>query len=216
MPTRPSRPIADPPQFDADERFLAVGEVADYFDVTDVTIKNWVDQGRLLAARTAGGHRRVAVSSVAELLEGQGRPVPPELASKSVVVMLSDDETLARTIRRVTGARTRVLVVAEEFAAVFTIARARVPLLLIDVDFYAGDVKRMIAGVRAGAELEVILFGTVAPARTAQGVSPRNVVHVHRRTDRDELLASVTAILERGRQRSTRGAGASRVRAGSR
>jgi len=65
-----ARPRIEPrPHFESDERFLGVGTVATYFDVTDVTIKNWVNTGKLLAARTPGGHRRVAVSSVVALLE---------------------------------------------------------------------------------------------------------------------------------------------------
>lgn len=154
------------PQFAAGERFLTVGVVAEYFGVTEVTIKNWVDAGQLLAARTVGGHRRIAASSVAKLLEEQGRPVPPNLARrKPLVVILDSDSGWLKTMKRALSARTRVEVEADPYLGLLMVARLRPDVVIADLHLVHGDGKRLIAALRTDAQtkpIETIAIGATA------------------------------------------------------
>lgn len=64
------------------ERVMPVGHVAYIFGVKPKTISNWVDNGKLRARRTTGGHRRVLESSVRELLKKMG---PPDVAEADIL-----------------------------------------------------------------------------------------------------------------------------------
>jgi excisionase family DNA binding protein len=59
---------------------LSPKQVARAIDVSESSLKRWCDKGLLPTVRTAGGHRRLQISSVLEFLRQSGRPiVRPEL-----------------------------------------------------------------------------------------------------------------------------------------
>lgn len=164
------------PQFAPGERFLTVGNVAQYFGVTEVTIKNWVDAGQLLAARTVGGHRRIAASSVVQLLESQGRPVPAALARrKPVVVLLSGDAAFSKVVRRALGVRVRVEAADDVFAGLLLAARVRPDAIVVDLQLGA-DARRLLAAVRSDAQTksaDVVAVGSApGDAKTVAAVGP--------------------------------------------
>lgn len=207
MPPRgPARNAS--PQFAAGERFLTVGVVAEYFGVTEVTIKNWVDAGQLLAARTVGGHRRIAASSVVKLLEEQGRPVPPGLARrKPVVVMLDADAAWIRHMKRALSARTRVEVESDPYAALLLVARLRPDVVVVDLHLAHGDGKRVIAALRSDAQtkpIDVIAIGataadnkSVASMLTGAGARGSGSLAYFRRTDPDGFVDAVMRAADR-------------------
>jgi len=162
------------PQFAAGERFLTVGTVAEYFSVTEVTIKNWVDAGQLLAARTVGGHRRIAASSVAKLLEEQGRPVPPGLARrKPLVLLIDDDASWLKAMKRALSARTRIEVESDPYVGLLAIARLRPDIVCVNLNVAHGDGKRVIAALRADPQTKPIdTLAIGATAADAKGVAP--------------------------------------------
>ncbi len=198
----PARPTSAP-QFAAGERFLTVGIVAEYFGVTEVTIKNWVDAGQLLAARTVGGHRRIAASSVAKLLEEQGRPVPPGLARRKPLVMILDaDAAWVKTIKRALAARTRVEVESDPYLGLLTVARLRPDVVIADLHLVPGDGKRLVAALRADAQtkpIETIVIGAtsgdgkaVTPMLAAPGTTRGGGSLVfYRRADVDAIIDAV-------------------------
>ncbi|HVF78910.1 MAG TPA: EAL domain-containing protein, partial [Solirubrobacteraceae bacterium] len=53
---------------------LSLGQAAQALGISATTTRRWADNGRLGATRTAGGHRRFAVSEVRRLLSSRGRP----------------------------------------------------------------------------------------------------------------------------------------------
>ncbi|MDY6914564.1 MAG: response regulator [Planctomycetota bacterium] len=56
------------------------------------SVANWIDQNLLKAHRTPGGHRRVALEDLANFLREQNMPIPPELDSGPVRILIVDDE----------------------------------------------------------------------------------------------------------------------------
>ena len=57
-------------------QLLKTGDVAAQFDVTERTVINWVNAGRLPALRTVGGHLRFRKADVLALIAGAQRPDP--------------------------------------------------------------------------------------------------------------------------------------------
>lgn len=196
------------PQFAPGERFLTVGVVAQYFGVTEVTIKNWVDAGQLLAARTVGGHRRIAASSVAKLLEEQGRPVPPGLARrKPVVILLDADAGWIKHVKRALAARTRVEVEGDPYAALLMVARLRPDVVVVDLHLPQGDGRRVIAALRSDTQtkpIDVIAIGataadnkSVAPLLSAAGSRGSGSLSYFRRSDTDAFVDAVMRAADR-------------------
>ena len=71
---------------------LSTTDVARLLHVAAGSVANWIDQGRLKAGRTPGGHRRVEADDLVAFLRRQNLPIPPELVSSTVTVLIVDDE----------------------------------------------------------------------------------------------------------------------------
>jgi len=54
------------------EKYIAAGQAATLLGVHADTLRRWVDEGRLEAVRTLGGHRRYLLSDIQALLGTQG------------------------------------------------------------------------------------------------------------------------------------------------
>lgn len=80
---------------------LSTSAVARLLGVAVRSVANWIDQGRLKAGRTPGGHRRVEAADLLDFLRRQKLPVPPGLGpSHPKVLVVDDDKAVARWISR--------------------------------------------------------------------------------------------------------------------
>ena len=61
-------------------RLLSPRELADALGVSESSLKRWVDAGKIVAARTEGGHRRISVPEAVRFIRETGAPLArPEL-----------------------------------------------------------------------------------------------------------------------------------------
>lgn len=61
-------------------RMLSTRDLADAMGVSESSLKRWVDAGRIVAARTEGGHRRIALADAVRFIRTTRAPVVrPEL-----------------------------------------------------------------------------------------------------------------------------------------
>lgn len=86
------------------EKLLRTQEVAKICQVAQGTVIRWINEGRLPAASTAGGHNRIRPKDLLELLKTLQLPIPEELSSDSLDqktrVLIVDDEPEVRKMIR--------------------------------------------------------------------------------------------------------------------
>ncbi|MBN1946820.1 MAG: response regulator [Bradymonadales bacterium] len=86
-----------------DEDILTTHQVAKLLKVSPSAVISWIDQGRLAAFRTPGGHRRVTVGEVRRFLGTTDMPAPPvvkQSESRRRIFVIDDEPRIIRTIQR--------------------------------------------------------------------------------------------------------------------
>lgn len=73
-------------------------EVAEMLGVAGNTIATWVDEGKLKAYTTPGGHRRIDEEDLVEFLKSNNIPIPKELGYKKSILIVEDDKELLESI----------------------------------------------------------------------------------------------------------------------
>lgn len=73
-------------------------------DVDLSTVINWINQGKLIAYKTPGRHRRVKKEDLVKFLEEYNMPIPKALQGKQKILIVDDDaavsDLIVRTLRK--------------------------------------------------------------------------------------------------------------------
>jgi excisionase family DNA binding protein len=64
---------------ETNQRFLNVGEAADFLGVSAASLRKWSDQGLVPVYRTPGGQRRFSPGDLESFLDSMREPQRPEL-----------------------------------------------------------------------------------------------------------------------------------------
>lgn len=102
--------------------------------VVHTTIINWVNKGLLKAHTTPGGHRRIALPDLIDLMNRFHMPVPADLATR----------------------RRKALIVEDDPAVQRMLCRALAPLEDLDVDTCAGGLEALVRIGREAPDLLVL------------------------------------------------------------
>jgi len=145
------------------ERVLTTGEIADYCQVSRVTVFQWIKQQRIPAFSTPGGHYRVKLSDFHRFLEEYGMPVDPTFFNrdKERILVVDDDPQIVDFIIGVLetdeGRRQRVLeTAADGFEAGLKIASFKPHLVLLDLMMPGLDGFKECEQVKSDPETEHI------------------------------------------------------------
>src|SRR6478609_2660547 len=76
------------------EQLLTSSEVGDLLQVNPSSVKKWVNDGRIAAFRTPGGHRRIRAADLVEFLDVHKMPIPRSLAGATKKRLLIVDDNL--------------------------------------------------------------------------------------------------------------------------
>jgi excisionase family DNA binding protein len=115
-------------------RYLTTGKVGEMLEVSPAAIKKWIQQGKLAAFRTPGGHFRILADEVERFQKthgfGAGAGEPPR-------VLVVDDqseaaEALAASLRAY-DPRARMETAANGFEGLLRIGTFRPDVLLLDL-----------------------------------------------------------------------------------
>lgn len=126
------------------DRLLTSHEVGDLLQVHPSSVKKWVNDGRIAAFRTPGGHRRIRVADLVDFLRRHAMPIPRQLASvskKRLLVVDDDPMQLSALDRRMRAYASRVeLVVTDNgIDALLMVGSFRPDLIVLDVYMPALD-----------------------------------------------------------------------------
>jgi excisionase family DNA binding protein len=94
--------------------WIQPSDAARYFGVSPSTIRHWISEGKLRAAKLPTGHLRILARDAARLLLAEGRAVPIELAQlghKHVLIVDPDKHeagTMAAALREKGGCKVTV------------------------------------------------------------------------------------------------------------
>ncbi|SEL84962.1 MULTISPECIES: response regulator [Stigmatella] len=74
------------------DQLYTTHDISRLLQVDPSTVSKWIDRGILMAFRTPGGHRRVRSTDLRSFLIAHQMPVPDELGSGTVKLLVVDDE----------------------------------------------------------------------------------------------------------------------------
>ncbi|MGZ3406199.1 MAG: response regulator [Polyangia bacterium] len=121
------------------ERLLTSHEVGDLLQVNPSSVKKWVNEGRIAAFRTPGGHRRIRVADLVDFLNRHAMPIPRPLVasvSKKRLLIVDDDPIHLRALeRRIRPHRARVQVEVTQngIDALVMVGSFKPDLIVLDV-----------------------------------------------------------------------------------
>ncbi len=178
---------------------LSTFTIAEMLHVDPGSVANWIDQGLLKAHRTPGGHRRVIIDDLVRFLREHKMPIPPELETTPVRILVVDDEEpvtklIARAIRT-QFPDFEVIEANDGFRAGATIATIRPDVVILDLrmpgmDGY--DVCRMIKSQETTRHAEVIAITAYpSPESKKQILDCGARVCLNKPLDLDRLLKEV-------------------------
>jgi CheY-like chemotaxis protein len=163
------------------------------------SVANWIDQGLLKAHRTPGGHRRVVIDHLIEFLREHKMPVPPELGSTPIrILVVDDEEAVAKLIAR--AIRTQypdyeVVEANDGFRAGATIATLRPDVVILDLRMPGMDgyeVCRMIKSQEATRHAEVIAMTAYPSSESEKRIKECGArVCLAKPLDLDQLMKEV-------------------------
>jgi excisionase family DNA binding protein len=146
-------------------------DISRLLQVDPSTVSKWIDRGLLLAFRTPGGHRRVRSSDLRSFLIAHQMPVPDELGSDVVRLIVVDDEkpvldALKRAFKPYQG-QVEITTTTSGVEAILLVTEHRPHGLIIDLNMPELDGLEVVRRVRAHKPLEGVRLITMTARHTA-------------------------------------------------
>jgi len=145
------------------ECLLTTGEIADYCQVSRMTVFKWIKKQQLPAFSTPGGHYRVKLSDFRRFLEKCDMPVDPTFFGqyKERVLVVDDDQQVVNFIIRALqtdeGRQQRELeTAANGFEAGLKVASFKPHLVVLDLMMSGLDGFKVCEQVKSNPETEHI------------------------------------------------------------
>ena len=144
----------------AASEFCSTKQAASIIGVSHRTIQLWVESGILQAWKTAGGHRRITMQSIARLVDQRRAALAPVAAARPApagrkkLLAVDDDATLLRLYELEMsgwGMEFDMIKASNGFEALIRIGEAKPDLLISDLSMPGMDGFRMIRTLRADA-----------------------------------------------------------------
>ncbi|MHB8875275.1 MAG: response regulator [Myxococcaceae bacterium] len=145
-------------------------DISRIIQVDPSTVSKWIDRGILLAFRTPGRHRRVRASDLRTFLVAHEMPVPEELGSSLVKLLVVDDEkAVVDAVKRSFKSfaqQVEVTTTTSGVEALLMVSEQRPHGLLIDLNMPEIDGLEVVRRVRARKQLEGVRAITMSARHT--------------------------------------------------
>jgi len=134
--------------------YISTREAADLLGVSLRTAQLWVEQGALLAWKTAGGHRRILLDSVEKVLDERKRIFLPKNLSESKkirVVLVEDDPDLLKLLEMAVMSFQgdfQIQTASDGFKGLVMIGEFKPDILIADLNMPHMDGFRMLRAIQ--------------------------------------------------------------------
>lgn len=199
--------------------FLSTREAASRLGVSLGTVQNMVENGVLEAWKTAGGHRRIPVSAVSDLLAKRQLSTSGSAAEGRIDVLIAEDAPTLLTLYRLTMEKwdmpLTVRTVNNGFDGLVEIGRRTPDVLITDLMMPGMDGFEMIRRLREHVEnsrMDIIVVSALDhEAINDQGGLPEDVIIFGKPIPFHELKGFFTARLAAMRKPARTVAGGSQA-----
>jgi excisionase family DNA binding protein len=153
------------------DQLFTTHDISRLLQVDPSTVSKWIDKGILMAFRTPGGHRRVRSSDLRTFLIAHQMPVPDELGSNVVRLLIVDDEKpvldgLKRAFKPY-GAHVDVTITTSGVEALLLVSEQKPHGMLVDLNMPDLDGFEVCRRIRIRKPLEAVRLITMT-ARHSQ------------------------------------------------
>jgi excisionase family DNA binding protein len=194
----PSAPDQD---FDA-AAYCSTRQAAALLGVSHRTVQLWVESGTLEAWKTAGGHRRIALSSIERHVERRRQAMADRAAPARYKVLLVDDDAAMLALYESAicawDLPLDVIRAGNGFEALIRIGETRPHLLVGDLSMPGVDGLRMIRTLRASQayrDMAIVVISGLEPATIRAMGLPDDIPVLPKPVTPDLLRAAVEAAL---------------------
>ncbi|MHB8875606.1 MAG: response regulator [Myxococcaceae bacterium] len=148
------------------DQLYTTHDISRLLQVDPSTVSKWIDRGILIAFRTPGRHRRVRSSDLRTFLIAHQMPVPEELGSSLVKLVVVDDEkpvldAIKRAFKPFAN-QVEVSTTTSGVEAILLVSESRPHGLLIDLNMPEIDGLEVVRRVRARKQLEGVRLITMS------------------------------------------------------
>lgn len=178
------------------EETFTTREAAAMLGVSLRTVQLWVESGVLKAWKTPGGHRKIYMSSVRELLRARGLEAydPPPSDDIRRILLVEDDADLRRFYELNMAAwnpPVRVRTAADGFDGLIKLGEEKPDVLISDLMMPGVDGFEMVKALRAVRDYQgmdiIVITGMRADQISARGGLPDGVTVFFKPVDFDKL-----------------------------
>lgn len=169
---------------DNDVAYVSSREAADLLGISLRTAQLWVENGVLVAWKTPGGHRRILLSSVQQVLAERSKITRSGTASANLrVVVVEDDPDLSKllelTISQV-NENVDVICAKDGFEGLVLIGQSHPDVVITDLNMPGMDGFRMIRAIGGGenAPRKIVVVTALSPADITQRGGLPDDIHV--------------------------------------
>ncbi|MDD5329935.1 MAG: response regulator [Sulfuricella sp.] len=186
------------------EVYCTTRQAAEMLHVSLRTVQLWVESGVLSAWKTDGGHRRLPLSSVQELIqERMGKSaIPPPAKDGFNILVLEDDEDMLKLYKMTMDTwqlPTHVTFVSSVFEALIVIGRGTPDLLVTDLKMGGVDgfeIIKLLRNDEALKSLGIVVVTGLDPEEIAEkGGLPSDITVFPKPLSFEQLQGYIKACL---------------------
>jgi excisionase family DNA binding protein len=199
--TSPHHPPSPETGFDL-AAYCNTRQAAAMLGVSHRTVQLWVESGTLQAWKTAGGHRRIALSSIERHVERRRQAMLDRTAPARYKVLLVDDDgsTLALYEAATAGGDLPLdaVLAGNGFEALIRIGETRPHLLIGDLSMPGVDGLRMIRTLRASEayrDMAIVVISGLDPATIRAMGLPEGIPVLPKPVAPEALRAAIGEVL---------------------
>ena len=190
------------------EKFITTREASKLLGVALATVQSWVESGVLPAWKTAGGHRRIPLLAVEELLLQQKSAILESKGAKAresklKVLVVEDAQPLLKLYQLYFSKwqlPVELLLAENGFAGLLMIGEHNPDLLITDLAMPGMDgyqmINHLVSQGNLGAMRIVVVTGKSAEDIEADGGLPDTIAVYHKPIPFEELHGEIVQLLE--------------------